>query len=540
MTGVGSQHSTFNAQRLSTRLLDLPTEVILQILRDLSNTDLLSLATLSRRLHYTTLPLYFQRHGVRDLRGSLTIYFPEDLASAHSYLPGLRMALFLDSVREIEFVFRGAPHTFRDMKEAASLLLKLTHVDRVKLNLQCLTMTQAGRIDIPHTPDGQDNMAILCSSMSSLFDAIYAKSCVSFRACYGHLQNKMYPHRTFDLVRELKKARLIKIIASLMRKTNFGRKEPNWRVPGFAGPPLASLRAFHLESRLFLWSPLLAWALMTFERSSPTLVELSFHLYIQTKDWTHFLPHIFLPSLSKLAIASYDLEFSDLIKFLRRHPRITSLCLCNGRLNIDSKNRTPILTDLFSALTHLCAPSDYILHLLQNTEQFLNLVNVHIWPFYGTVFPHLRLVKQNEALELVAKLHPAGKKIHLTIHLFPKRASYGSIPMLVLPESGVEETLWNVRSLRLRVAFRLPIDHDPAPVARWLALYPALREVEFVQELFPLAFDETSKRAFAKPILEACPRMKYVTIGEDRRSAESWGMSASQNGGAAQHQPVVF
>jgi hypothetical protein len=508
-------------QNASTGLLSLPTELLLQIGQYLSQADWLSLAMLSRRLNSITLPLYFQHHGVEDLRGNLKIAFGD----MNSFLPGLRIALFLDSVHEIEFVFRGHPFSqlLQDMGLAANLIRRLTHLDGVKLNFDHLVIRQLRS----HPPN---DMSTLSSHLSRLLDAIQAKSCTSVMLYYGqpaiNVSFTYAPQRNESVpLPQRSKFAPIEAIALFIRGANFGRKKHESRVLDFSCPPLASLRTFHFASRLFLWSPLFTWTLKTLEQSSTSLVELSLRMNIQAVGWNRFLTHTSLPSLSKLAIASFDLGFSSLIMFFTRHPQITSLCLCNGQLFLTDPK--PFPAGLLPALTRLCGPVDYISHLLKSEKAFqhlsyINISYINIWPLSG-LLDLTGYEKQNEALEFVSKRISAERQIHLTIALFGESHYLGyTSQTLALPTSGVERTLWNVECLTLRSYSGMPMGYDPVPLARWLALYPALREVAFVREFFYPVFDEKSKLALVAAISEACPKMEYVAIGQERRSIESW------------------
>jgi hypothetical protein len=504
-TSAVSQHT----QR-HTRLVDLPTEIILHIAKDLDLTDLLSLAVLCRRLHNIALSLYFQWNGVQDLRGDLHVTFNG------GYLPGLRIALSLDSAHEIEFVFPDSRHLPGHMREAAHMVSKFAQLESVRLSFVHLTWHRSGKgLGVrKHNHD----MTVLAPPIRSLFDAIYAKSCRSFTICHGRFEDSGH---SFDLEREMETAGVSNnVFTSLIRKANLHRREPDWS-PDFPGLPLTSLYEFGFESTLLLWKPFLNWTLQTFKSSCTSLVKLSFrHLSLTAKDWAHLLPLISLPSLSELAVATDYLNLSDLVLFLRRHPLLTTLCLCHGRLCVGHENQKPLPAGLISGLTKLCGTSDYMLHFLRNGKQFPHLIDVDIQAFNGTTDPLECLAKQHEALVLVAQL---DKRIELTISLFWEILYPPSgTPSLAVSESDPPRTLSNVRNLNLRVDPDLQIAQDPALLGRWLSLFPALREVTLMYDGVPPPFDEAGKRALIQPIVAARPTMGYVEVDKDRRSAENW------------------
>jgi hypothetical protein len=84
---------------------------------------------------------------------------------------------------------------------------------------------------------------------------------------------------------------------------------------------------------------------------------------------------------------------------------------------IAHKETDELPESLLSALTSLCGPSDYMVQLLQNGEQFPRLINVDIRPFDRARDLLERRSKHTEALALLAKLVP---EIQLTTTAFRK------------------------------------------------------------------------------------------------------------------------
>lgn len=91
-------------------LLELPNELLMPILEELTTDQLVSMAFLSRRLHLLTLPIYLWRIRVLDDHAkhsscNITLY-----TNSFSALPVLRKALFIDAVAHLtcEFPSTGA------------------------------------------------------------------------------------------------------------------------------------------------------------------------------------------------------------------------------------------------------------------------------------------------------------------------------------------------------------------------------------------------------------------------------------------------
>ncbi|KAJ6595127.1 hypothetical protein DFH09DRAFT_159014 [Mycena vulgaris] len=89
-----------------TGILDLPTEILVDILENptFPIDTLYALASLSRRLHFIALPIYFSRHGMPSTPNSVVITMRmnrKDLLSA------LQIALFIPQIDSITCIF---PH----------------------------------------------------------------------------------------------------------------------------------------------------------------------------------------------------------------------------------------------------------------------------------------------------------------------------------------------------------------------------------------------------------------------------------------------
>jgi hypothetical protein len=221
-------------------LLDLPTELIFLIVRYLGSVDLLSLAVLCRRLHHIALPLYFKRKGVQDIRGNLRVAFTND------YLPGLKVALFLDSAREIKFTFCNSPQLLQHMREAAYLISRFTRLGHVRLDFRNLTFRRSSTSS--WVTNTEHDMIALIPPTRNIFDAIHARPRTSFTVCHGRIE--MDPGQSFGLAQEMETPR--SVITSLVRRANRGQKEPGWELPEFPGPPLRFLQTFHFQSNLLL------------------------------------------------------------------------------------------------------------------------------------------------------------------------------------------------------------------------------------------------------------------------------------------------
>jgi hypothetical protein len=154
--------------------VSLPTEILLRVLRSVEQNDLLSLSRLSKRLHYLALSLYFERHDIKNLRDGIFASF----VPGESCLPGLRIALFVDTTVQLDFRFRSFPDgIIKDMPEAIYLVSKFSRVESVGLNFGSIYMWPSGR-SLCTGPE-HDNLTIFSQHLARLFSALRKRSCVS-------------------------------------------------------------------------------------------------------------------------------------------------------------------------------------------------------------------------------------------------------------------------------------------------------------------------------------------------------------------------
>ena len=127
-----------NVKHHNVGLLDIPDELLLCIFVDLTADKLLTLAVLCRRLHYISLPLYFNRHGLvdpedRDKISLKAIHiFPQDWALVRA----LRLALFIKSLKQ----FFCAPRNIEDVRAAIQLIQRLDGIAFLTLEFNSLEL----------------------------------------------------------------------------------------------------------------------------------------------------------------------------------------------------------------------------------------------------------------------------------------------------------------------------------------------------------------------------------------------------------------
>lgn len=267
-------------------------------------------------------------------------------------------------------------------------------------------------------------------------------------------------------------------------------------APAYPIAPLSRLTSFCIGSSILLQRPLVQWMINTIQRSSKTLTSISFRYPgLDGDGWGALLSRISLPVLSRLEIFFGSARYADLMDFLSRHQNL-------GHLLIHS----PYLTGVLRPFPpNLPIPSAIKNHPQQN--------------------PRLEELSDSNKGAFIAPTDITSSEppmmIQLKIFIDP-----GS-PLLSMsnfnnPKFSSARRLHVVRSLVLR-SEKGPYDAGKlTDLAKWLASFPALIELECAG-LFPAAMATEGKQLeFINVVIKSCPQLQYIMIGRDRRSVEQW------------------
>ena len=530
-------------QALATGLLHLPNELLLEIFEDLSDDTLYQLAVICRRLHFLALPLVFKHHELNPTSGRCALYREEMRA-----LPALRMSLSVTSLISIRCCF-NAPTLINESYELYRLISRLTSIKDVKLHLPVLDIRTNG-IEIDLRIWSQIFLwlldAVIQKSCSKLtvtgetggnheFPAVIPRSAGANPRLYQVLEGKRESFKLYNNSQMLNRPYLNRSLICTYTQSIFASERPgSSSVPSInkmskvvdgkllqsssvsnvedsectnaIDSPVHSLTSFNVYSAMLLDYPFTDWTINILNTAPITSLSLE-EVDIPTETWAYILPLLILPALSELTIRSSTMVFVDLCHFFARHPSITTLELKGCTMPFQ---RSPVSQDILPKLTALAASSQYLTCLLEDKDNFPNLVSI-------TIASHLYRLQSFDYHLTERALTSIAQRIQETAVTL-KLTSQPEVEQWLVetvrggPGANVLRSLHCVTKLRISTVLSFTFSKSAVALfPRWLALFPALKQVAFVNFCIELEHDATI--TFVRAISDACPRLKIVRIG---------------------------
>ena len=242
-------------------ITDLPNEVLLMILSELTEHDLYSLALLCRRLNVMALPIYFSFFNFRFKPVIKQLSLKTYMACP---LPGLRIALFIGKLDRLEVdysdIFHGVcfNRSFGRMLGVKRLVSRMSSISSVKLFGDSCGITMLVTWDILNILPGKECQHLDISGNANSF-------CVTLRGHPLHLQ---------------------------------------------------SLRSAAFLADFLFSPPFKTWVIRSINASPIRHLALS----ADNVNLGDILPQLTLPSLDTFSLSCQSLSSSDLTAFLTRHP----------------------------------------------------------------------------------------------------------------------------------------------------------------------------------------------------------------------------
>jgi hypothetical protein len=504
-------------------LVGLPNELLHEIFTYLSNQYLFTLAAVCHRLHTVALSIYFSAHGIdpEALLSSPTLVLTGKQIAA---LPGLLRRVVRPRVKSIRFVWYGSLRRPEYVSVYEVLLMArcqwievLDGLEEIDLDFNGVSFGDLVYIDCAGPPwqptasfETRDDVimvllrAVACSSCQRL----YIRDTPS--NCWPNPIPRSSPPAIFHVPRTFKNIR--QSFYTLLRPRGAGRQDGTRR-----------LQSLSLDcSFLFKSSHLIEWTISTLSRSSATLTTLSIVSHdISTECFAVTLPLLHLPLLSNLSISASSLLFSDLVKFLRRHPAITMLKFSRGIL---CHNDTAAPSWNLPRLRTLCATPDYVDHLLRGRRRswFPELGSIWIEP---TIHDSSGAQSTEKALwavsEFLGTWGAKARRLSLSITIDPGNQGYLNLSTSsdTWPHPRPEQRLHRVDTLHLVTKPETPL--CPNTIIHWLRLFPALKHISFTRTCLP-PMDGTERAEYVQQASEACPHLQTVQIDSVKVTVREW------------------
>lgn len=485
-------------------LLDLPNEILLLLLEHVElDWDLFIIASLSKRLHYLALPLFFARNGVSPFAGELILFD----SRSYAVLRALSIALFKPALKCLRCTFDFAKP--RNICRLRHLVESLSWIEEVYVNFMDTTHREASPPAVKPTEWGPVAAKELCELFSTIigkgvritiYDTMtwYAESTTKELATIGWKQLSRYT---------------VKSTASTAWNAVQTIWSP-WRK--CETHPLPTL-SFNLHCAMLFHATFFPWTIKTLNGARLSTLSLQQLRMDDDDKWAAILPPLVMPNLSNLTLDSCSIPFSALIKFLSRHPQITHLYL--GRdlaMPSLSSDRLPI--DTLPRLIHLSTTSQYLLHLLAPKTSLPSLRSVSMI----TRIPHGRYFDFRVMNDTLRTISHRLTQIEFSLEVSFLSSSDNWMLLDVAPDQRQETVMQHVSKLDLRVAmYRLPRDIITS-LPRWLMLFPSLKCVTLLTLTREWPMDLVDRVTFIRSIQKWCPWIETVGMNDFVHSIEVW------------------
>ncbi|KAJ7624206.1 hypothetical protein DFH06DRAFT_1481566 [Mycena polygramma] len=347
-------------------ILDLPTELLLAIFTetDLPSQDVYSLALVCRRLHFTALPVYFSRHGLRSGTRSIQITIRTD---RRDLLAALRIALFDTPLDHISFVFTH-PDPYSTTASVTPLLEQFRRVEGFLSDFTAIQLVSLdlARHHVSYPSVGSDELLrTWAKGFGDLLNCIAQTRCTALTVLHG---DHFVAYELFQVKPASWMSRLISWVypASAQQPPEFQRVSQQGVVYVAIVLPhhlsrASHLTCIHIHSATLILPPGLSWTLGVL-RNCP-ISKLTFSkISVRQSVWEIVLPLIAsaAPGLTSVRFFNlYHFPEPGVMAFLALLPRLVDLdisfpdnCLRVGLYFVRPGQRPPPPPYL-PCLTHL-------------------------------------------------------------------------------------------------------------------------------------------------------------------------------------------
>ena len=221
---------------------------------------------------------------------------------------------------------------------------------------------------------------------------------------------------------------------------------------------------------------------------------------LRMQDWGNILPLLFMPLLSEFIVGDSDIAFRDLSSFLLRHSSITHL---------DLSHSSPIgtiaaPTGFLPCLEVISGNPDYLLGLLICQRHFYpNLRSVTL-----TRHPLLRAI-QHAALYYILRNLAVRKR--RTIHLSIEFSNETSLTECFSRAKSEPCYLDCVKTLEIiRFGFRMSSEMCDSFIS-WVSVFLCVQELDLTQLVVPPDSEVWTLRIDA--LWDSCPELQLIIVG---------------------------
>ena len=465
--------------------------------------DLFTLASLSKRLHYLALPLFFARNGVSPFAGELILFD----ARSYAVFRALSIALFKPALKRLRCTFDFAkPENIRRLRH---LVENLSCIEEVYVNF---TDTTYRELSTPPKP--VEWGPAVAKELSRLFSAIMRK-CVRFTI---YDTATWYAESTAEELAAITWKQFGWYIIQSTTSTAWNAVQvigSGWWKSEPA--PVPSL-SFDLHCPMLLHASFLPWTIRALNSTCLSTLSLR-QLRMDPDKWAAILPALVMPNLSSLTVDSCSISVSTLMKFLSHHPQIIHLYI--GRnLAIPVQHCDQLPVGSLPRLISLSTTPQYLLRFLALKTSLPNLKSVSII----MRIPHSRYFDFKATNDTLLPISRRLRQVELSLDVSFETSSDDWMLMDVVPDQKEAAVLRHVSKIDLKMAmYRLPRDIITR-LPRWFMFFPGLKRVNVLTltltQEWPM--DLVDRATFIRSIQKWCPQIETVGITDFIHSIDDW------------------
>lgn len=349
----------------SCSLLDLPNELIIEILSDvnISQEDVYIVSCLSKRLNTLALPIYLATHGIPEPEREISLYvldwdpffqFTNALRSFSLHRPdtlsGLNISTNISQVKHFKcfFQYPTTKERANSFQRAYNLSLAVKRTARFVHRLKYVEMAEIYLVWDPYyvqgIPGAIPELNEWTESFSLFLNLIVERGCTSLTVQYDASIEPAFRFRSsnpitktfsnfFQYIHKRRDKRAPSLHWELERPIHEGKPDSSNVASAYLSRPAQesnSIVTLSLHSNALLLPPFVNWTLsLLYGHSNLTCITFA-HLTFSEEIWTTLLPLIANTVSDRLTTLSFfskctNLTAENLMRFLGRLPHLTHL-----------------------------------------------------------------------------------------------------------------------------------------------------------------------------------------------------------------------
>ncbi|KAG2346686.1 hypothetical protein BDR05DRAFT_958830 [Suillus weaverae] len=465
-------------------LLDLPSELLCHISKNLANDELLVLCIVSKQLHFAALTVYFDRFAGVNAPTNAPASICQPTVPA---LRGLLLALWVKKCNSVCCTVNN----YAQLRFLTRFISKLEPFRDLHLRF--------GRGMEPYSRH-------VIFGLIDLMIVIKKQGCEDMLITGGHTDRVWVPGVT-DLTRALRLEGVVSTVDTVARfcRKLFRRHKRDENYWITITPSLTTLKVVNLSTDYFFAPFMSTWTIRTLNDSSITSLTLDLR-FRNAPKWSHILTMLRLRHLREFVISSNSLSLQCLTQFLRRHNGLTSLTTKGLSLeDNEAQNKSVLTLNALPKLRTLVGLPNDIGHILRLQPSFKVLKHINISDPDADDY----ISSLNDCLDAMV----ARDKVYVTsIAIKTEHTSW----LLSQCNADSERAMPPIASLT--IIWKGQNDELPSPsftaaLAGWVALFPTLEHIHWgVKRDLE---GSQAERNIAIAIISRCPRLKTLELLRD-------------------------